>query len=157
MAQPTIIALTQNRFAIVDADDFDRLSQYSWHLNGGYAFRDILGSKPKKSILMHREVLSVSKDMEIDHINGNKLDNRKSNLRATTHAQNQWNRGKQKNNTSGFKGVFWKDDHKKWLARIGVNKKMISLGYYSDSQEASRAYDDAAVRYHGRYARLNSR
>ena len=93
--------------------------------------------------------------MHVDHINGNPLDNRKSNLRICTNAENQRNRGVNKNNTSGYKGVCWAKQNKKWKARIKHNGKLIHLGYYKDKEEAARAYDKKAKELHGEYAYLN--
>ena len=85
---------------------------------------------------------------EIDHINRIPSDNRIINLREVTDQENQFNRGKQKNNTSGYKGVSWNKQNKKWLANIRVNRKTIYLGYFDDILEASEAYRKAKEKYH---------
>ena len=92
---------------------------------------------------------------EIDHKDTNKANNKWDNLRPATHAQNMWNRGATVNNGSGFKGVRWSDHSARFLARITVNKDVISLGTFDDPVEAARAYDQAALRYHGEFARTN--
>lgn len=89
---------------------------------------------------------------QIDHINGIKHDNRISNLRVATHSQNCWNKPKQSNNTSGFKGVTFHKTTCKYHARICANKKSISLGYYQTAEEASNAYVKAAGELHGQFA-----
>ncbi len=90
-----------------------------------------------------------------DHINGNKLDNRRENLRVCTLAENNRNRTIYKNNKSGFKGVYWSRADKKWRAQIKINNRMIYLGIFDDLLEAALTYDEAAVRYHGKFAKIN--
>lgn len=154
------IELTQGQVAIVDDEDFDRLSAFNWFAQWAkgtetfYANRRIfLGGG--KILSMHRVVTSAPSGMFIDHINKNTLDNRKANLRVCTNSENQRNRGKPKNNKSGFKGVSFSKDTFKWRADIMLNKKQICLGYFSDLHEAARAYDSAALEIHGAFARLN--
>lgn len=88
----------------------------------------------------------------IDHINGDKGDNRPDNLRLATASQNGFNRGKQKNNTSGCKGVTWHKRDSRWQAQIWKGRVRIQLGYFADLEDASRAYSDAAARLHGEFA-----
>jgi hypothetical protein len=91
-----------------------------------------------------------------DHINGKGLDNRKSNLRPATHAQNGWNRGKSRvQSRSLYKGPAWDSKDKRWEVRISVNGRRIYVGRFQEQIEAARAYDRAARRYHGRYAKVN--
>ena len=92
---------------------------------------------------------------EVDHRNGNKLDNRKSNLRICSRSENQMNRGKQKNNTSGFKGVSQIKMNQKWVAYIKVNYKRIYIGCFLKKVDAARAYNMAALKYHGEFGLLN--
>jgi len=87
----------------------------------------------------------------IDHINGNRSDNRLRNIRLATYENNQGNKGKMPNNTSGFKGVF-KAPNGNWIARIGVKNKKVSLGTYSDKKQAHEAYKFGATQYHGEFA-----
>ena len=95
------------------------------------------------------------KGMATDHINGDGLDNRKQNLRICTHAENLRNRRLGKNNTSGYKGVSWHKLHKLWYAHISHNKKLMSLGYFKDKEEAAKAYDRKAIELFGEFAKLN--
>lgn len=92
---------------------------------------------------------------EVDHIDGNKLNNTRGNLRIASNAENKMNRDKQSNNTSGYKGVSFHKKYKKWRAIIGIQGKSIHLGYFSDAVEAAKAYDDSARKYHGEFARTN--
>ena len=97
--------------------------------------------------------MSPPDNMEVDHINGDKLDNRKENLRVCTHRENGKNQKISINNTSGYKGVF--ANHKNWQAVIGVDGKPIYLGTYPSPEKAAEAYDVAAKKYHGDFANLN--
>ena len=99
--------------------------------------------------LMHYGYLSE----EIDHINGNPSDNKIENLRATTKTQNQWNRKVSCNCKSKVKGVHWHKQHKKWYARITVNKKRINVGLFESLDEAAKAISNARIEYHGEYRR----
>lgn len=146
------IELTRGQFAIVDADDFERLSQWKWHLTNGYAARSVYGP-PRQEILMHRFLAPRSK--YVDHINRDKLDCRKENLRECTNSQNLHNRPKQKNNKSGYKGVYWFKPHQLWRAKIQVNGAQIHLGYFKNKKEAAEVYDSAAKKHHGDFARTN--
>ncbi len=103
---------------------------------------------------MHTYLLG-NPDRDIDHINGNGLDNRRSNLRLATESQNMANRGKQRNNTSGFKGVHWSQKHGKWKAEICCNRHRQHLGLFIDPVEAAHAYDSKARELFGEFARLN--
>lgn len=128
------IELKHGEIVLVDDEDFEELNKYRWCLNnGGYATRMNDGHT---SILMHRFINSTPKGLETDHINGNKLDNRKENLRNVTHSQNQMHNRIPKNNTSGVKGVTWDKVNKKWQAQIKLNQKVHHLGRYSTLQGA---------------------
>ena len=91
--------------------------------------------------------------MVVDHINGNGLDNRRSNLRVCTRSENGMNRGKNKNNKSGYKGVAWHEKAKLWRATLGLKGKIIHLGDFADKSEAYRAYVEACKKYHKEFAR----
>jgi hypothetical protein len=152
-----IIPLTQGKVVIVDDEDFEKVNNYRWRtLNGrsGYACYAISGQTPNH-ILMHRLIMGATVDQQIDHKNGNGLDNRKANLRPCNHIQNQCNRGIPNNNTSGFKGVSWDRDADKWRAYITVNKKRISLGKFTSVIEASKAYDKSALTHFSQFAFIN--
>ena len=104
---------------------------------------------------MHREILKCPKGLFIDHINRNGLDNRKNNLRVCSKSQNMMNTLIPKNNTSGYKGVSWSKRDKKWMAYIKIKNKFNNLGYFNIKEQAALAYNDAAKKYHGEFARLN--
>ena len=155
------IPLTKGKFAIVDDEDFETLSKFRWHYGqayyGGYAKRTILESGSRWNSSMHRIILGLKKGdgLQVDHANGDKLDNRRANLRVCSHAENQRNRGLLRNNKSGFKGVCWNKYAAKWRGMIWVNKTNVFLGYFDDKRDAVRAYDEAARKYYGEFARPN--
>lgn len=153
------IQITKEARAIVDDEDYEKMSQYSWYLSKGYAYRNqYLGGGKKnqrqKHFAMHREIMAVSPGIYIDHKNGNPLDNRKSNLRPCTQSQNSANQKLRSNNTSGHKGVYWSKVAGKWMAYIKVNYKRINLGYYVDIEDAIKAYEIASKNYFGKFARI---
>lgn len=151
------IPLTQGKFALVDEADYAKVSEFKWqaepHSGIWYARRDEGGRKAKKKIYLHRFITDAPAGKHVDHKNKNGLDNRQSNLRVCTASENLQNRGKQKNNKSGFKGVYWNKHAKKWHACIAANKKRFSLGYYDSVQDAAVAYKQAALKYHGEFAK----
>ena len=151
-----LIELTFGKYAIVDAQDYDRLSKYKWFaLERGrslYAKTFLLNGKP---LHMHRLVTSAPPHLVVDHINHNGLDNRKQNLRLCTHAQNQKNTRPRSGGTSKYKGVHWEKTKKKFRAKIMYNRKSIHLGYFDDEIAAAKAYDKKAKELFGEYAYLN--
>lgn len=140
------------KYVLVDNQDYDKVSQFNWSLvTKGYAITGGRGA----TMAMHRFILGLVKEdkIEVDHVNGNKLDNRKSNLRLATPSQNRWNTTKRKHNTSGYKGVYY--HYGKWQARIGINYREITLGTFNKPEKAAEAYNDAARVLHGEFAKLN--
>ncbi|SRR6266478_1769386 len=150
------IPLTQGLNAIVDTKDFDWLNQWNWSaffLDGNYR---VVRRKNGKLVYMYREILGCQKKTEEgDHWNHDTLDNRRENLRRATRVENCHNRRKQRNNTSGYIGVYWHQGASKWLAQIVENGKWIYIGIFADLVEAAHAYDQAAKKYHGEFAYLN--
>lgn len=147
------IQLTKGRKAIVDDEDFKKFNKFNWSITAGYAVRSksLKNGGKKGLIVLHRIIVNCPKGMQVDHINNNTFDNRKSNLRICTDRQNRWNRGKQKNNTSGFKGVYWDKNAKKW----GVRVNNLYIGIFINPLHAAMAYDIWAKDLHGEYANLN--
>jgi hypothetical protein len=153
------IPLTQGKFAIVDPDDYHRLSKYKWQTDSerrrtSYARRMANLDGKRKCVLMHREIIPVPDNMVVDHINHNGLDNRKANLRPATVAQNACNRRHTKD-AKKFKGLVWDKRRNKWHVRFGCNGKKIHVGYFDDQITAAHAYDQAAKKHHGQFAALN--
>jgi len=146
------IQLTQGKVANIDNEDYEYFNKWKWSYgSNGYARREVAG----KYVYMHSLIAKTPKGMLTDHINGDKLDNRKSNLRICTASQNQQNKGNPVNNTSGAKGVDWDNKNKRWRARIRVQGKYIYLGLHKLINSAIVAYNDAAKKYHGDFAKLN--
>ena len=147
------IKLTQNKYALVDDEDFEKLSKYKWHFTGQYAAHRLHRNGGNKKIQwMHRFILNTPIGKDTDHINGNKLDNRKKNLRICSRTENSRNSKIRSNNTSGFKGVHWHGALKKWRARIKVNGKCIHLGCFDDKKSAHNAYCKASEILFGEFA-----
>lgn len=140
----------------VDKDLYDELSKHSWHINNrGYVLRTGNINGKTTRIYMHRFILDAPKGSYVDHINGDRLDNRKENLRIATNAQNIRNSALKSSNSSGFKGVSWRADKNKWQAKITYNYRQKHLGLFSSKREAAIAYNEAAKRYHGTFAKIN--
>ena len=147
------IQLTQGKVALVDDEDFEYLNQWKWYVTKRNYVRR---SKENETLYLHRIILNVKdKNIFIDHVNMNKLDNRKINLRICNRSQNGMNRNKTSLNSSGYKGVVFDIRRKKYYAKIKVNQKIIFLGYYINCIDAARAYNQAAQKYHGEFAKLN--
>jgi len=139
---------------MVDDEDFDLLNQYNWSVNQQNTVFSWLGTMKdkKKPVLLHRLIMNAPNDMEIDHIDRNRLNNQKSNLRLANSSQNKCNRGPRKDNKSGYKGVSWHKTNQKWTARIMVDSKYKHLGLFKDIKDAVIAYNKASETYHGVFA-----
>ena len=134
-----------------DLEDYDKIKDYCWHINKKYACTKYKNNR----IMMHRLIMNCPKDKVVDHINGNTLDNRKSNLRICTQHENSYNKVKGKNNTSGYKGVSWDKNANKWSVRLH-NKY---LGLYNSLEEAvkvSKEFDKNEYGEFSVYARDNN-
>lgn len=138
----------------IDAEDYDALARYKWIISKeGKRRYAVTFLAPRTR--MHRIILKASPGQIIDHKNGNGLDNRKSNLRFCTHTQNMRNRAKSTTNKVGFKGVSWSKARGKFEAQITVDRKIKHLGFYECPFKAARAYDAAAIEFHGEFAKTN--
>ena len=151
-----IIPLSNGKLCFVDAEDFELASSMTWRCNNGYAVRHIRSSDDERwtALYLHRLLMSADKGVQVDHRSGNRLDCRRFNLRRATHSQNQRNKGLQKNNTSGYKGVRFNIRANRWKAQIKVNGKMKHCGYHSTAESAYAAYCKAAEEFHGEFARI---
>ncbi|MDD5551392.1 MAG: HNH endonuclease [Candidatus Omnitrophica bacterium] len=150
--------LTRGKVALVDDEDYERTTQYRWcamHINyQWYADRALSKKEPKNAFTeMHRFIMNPPKGMMVDHRDGNGLNNQKSNLRICTRAENMMNRGKQPNNTSGYKGV--RINKGIIIAQIGFKNWNYHIGCFPDKESAARAYDKRAKELFGDFARLN--
>ncbi len=151
----TSIWLPGNHYVYVDDDLADWLKQWDWYFCDGYAVRDIRWGE---HLYMHKCIYGKYHPLYfgiVDHANGNKADNQYTNLREATKSQDCANRPKQKNNTSGYKGVVWDKSKNRWRARIKHNEVWRHLGYYTDILLAAKAYDAAALLAFGSFAVLN--
>jgi len=148
--------LSQGKYAMVDADDYGWLSKWKWSLTARrsglcYAYRVVDGH----SIQMHRLITDAPPRMEVDHIDHDGLNNSRSNLRVCTHQENIWNNAKRPWGKSGYWGVCFIPRIYKWEAMIGIDYHVIHLGYFDAPEAAALAYDEAARKYHGEYAKQN--
>lgn len=151
--------MTKGQYAIVDPDDYERLSKWKWCVDSrGYAVRSEkrseTGRKFRKIIRMHREIINAPDDLFVDHKNHKTLDNRKTNLRVCTPSQSRQN-VRALINKSGFKGVWWDNKRKRWVAYIKQRGITLSLGRFADKNDAARAYNQKAQELFGEFAYLN--
>jgi hypothetical protein len=165
LSKMAAIRLTQDKIAIIDDDDFERVSKHKWYYRGrygsrvneqGYVLRTVRETgKKQTTISLQRFVMNNPEGFQVDHVNGDRLDNRKCNLRVATMEQNSHNSTLRKNNTSGFKGVYFKKANQRFFAKISINKKPTHLGYFSTAIDAAKTYDEAARKHYGEFATLN--
>ncbi len=155
------IPLTQGQVALVDDEDYERLSKFKWYAQRQrdtfYAKRNVRLPDGKRAALkMHREILGLTDPkILVDHRDHDGLHNWRHNLRMCNKQQNMRNQRKHQGTTSVYKGVSFVNREKKWVSQIGINKKRIRLGYFSFEVDAARAYDAAALKYFGEFACLN--
>lgn len=154
------IFLTRGKIAIVDAADYEHLNQFNWCAKKmgrtWYAVRTFKRSDGKRcESKMHREVMNAPDGMGVDHMDGNGLNNTRDNLRLATHRQNCFNSQSRQNSSSKYKGVNWHRQNRKWTAQIRINEKPLYLGIFEDEKDAARAYNAAAIKFYGEFARLN--
>lgn len=152
------IELTKGKYATIDDDDYELVSKHSWRCVAGYAMTYETGKshKERKIILMHRLINNTPEGFDTDHVNGDRLDNRKENLRTATRSQNCKNKGKSKvDSTSMFKGVMWDKKSKKWRAYIYDTGRNIYLGLFELEKDAANAYNEASKNLHGVFSIQN--
>jgi hypothetical protein len=154
------VPLSQGLFAIIDAADVPLVGGYTWtatvNNRATYAVRSALKDEPrhKAKIILHRVIMGNPTGLTIDHINGDGLDCRRSNLRLATVAENSRNRRISRNSSTGFKGVTLIADDR-WQARIRLNGRRYNLGCFGSPEEASAAYNRASRHLHGDFGRQN--
>jgi hypothetical protein len=146
--------LKSGQTVLVDDEDFDRVSNYRWHVaSDGYVGRTYRANGKINTEYLHQIVLPGC--AKVDHQNGQKLDNQKRNLRPVTDGQNQANTLKWAGpRSSHFRGVHWNKQVKKWQVRFGKNPRR-HIGLFEDEKAAARAYDAARVERYGEFAALN--
>lgn len=144
--------------AIIDIEDYELTSTHKWHpkidANGVYAGTIITEGNRKQTLRMHRLIMNAKPREEVDHRDGNGLNNRRANLRIATHTENQHNRSAI-GGISSFKGVSWHNQRNMYMARICSNKKQRTLGLFDNEVDAALSYDRAARKFHGEFASLN--
>ena len=155
------ISLGQGLFTKVDPEDYYRFNYFNWCIRETettmYAVRLVKGPENRAKIIsLHREILNAPSHLLVDHRNSDGFDNLKYNLRLATRSQNQFNRRKTKSKTSSrFVGVYYSTRKNRWMANIHLHRKRIWLGSFKSEIDAARAYDIAAIKYHGEFAKLN--
>jgi hypothetical protein len=155
------IQLTKGQVTLVDDGDYAWLSQWKWHcleVESGKQYAARKEGKNRHTILMHRQIVNAPANIQVDHRDTNGLHNFRTNLRLATALQNRQNRDKTRANRSGYKGVRRNRAAKhveSWMAEIGMSGKRIYLGCFKTPEEAALAYDKAAVKFYGEFARLN--
>ena len=152
-----MIPLTMGHHALIDVDSLPLISGFNWYAKKNktviYAARSQVLNGAKMQILMHREILKTPSNMHTDHIDGNGLNNTRSNLRHVSHDQNMQNRANLSSNKSGFKGVHWSSSINRWVAQIRYKGKRIYLGVFKSAEDASVAYAKASAKLHGEFGR----
>jgi len=152
------IPLTQGYEAVIDAADVPLVAGFNWCANvqshAIYVKRAVRCGPKRSTVTLHRVLMDEPDGMQIDHIDGDGLNNRRLNLRKATAAQNQHNQGINIVNTSGFKGVGFHKESGKWSAKIKINRKRLHLGYFATPEAAHAAYAEASARLHGEFGRV---
>lgn len=159
------LPLSKGQVAIIDVADFEDLARFKWHVTWAETAKTFYAYRNRKvtewiegqshQISMHRQIMGEPEGLEVDHRDGNGLDNRRHNLRVATHTQNSHNSRRLSTNKTGVKGVHFEAQTQKYRAEIIAHKKHIRLGRFSTLEEATEARRRAAIEYHGEFARLD--
>ena len=153
------IHLTQGKISLVSDDDFDTVMAHKWHAvnfhGHWYAMTNVRADGRQKGLLMHRVLLNPPPSYDIDHINGDGLDNQRDNLRLATRSQNLANSCRHNDSSSPWKGVYWDKGAGKWRAHIRINGKKKCIGNFTTAEDAAKAYDAEAIRLFGDFAKPN--
>lgn len=147
------ILLTKSKHALVDDEDFLYLSQFKWCSSHDYAVTRIVGGNGEQ-MRMHRLVTKAREGDNVDHIDGNRSNNQKNNLRVCSHSENLYNSKRPIDNTSGYKGITWDKSRNKFLVQLNAKKIHYNLGRFSKLEDAIVAYKEASEKYHGNFARV---
>lgn len=153
-----LVNLTQNKVAIIDAEDFERVNLFKWYAEWSpitNQYRAARTDENRNHVYLHRFIMNPPDGMHVDHINHDTLDNRKDNLRICSQSNNNKNQRIRCDNTSGYKGVTWDKQHKKWKSQISKNGKMKTIGMFDNKISAAIAYDAYAIEIFGEFANLN--
>jgi hypothetical protein len=150
-----------NKFIRIDTDDLNKIKKFNWVIHPKdkkfYISTKMKIKGKQKNIQLHRFIMNIyNPNIFVDHKNGNTFDVRKSNLRFCNQYQNRHNSKIRKDNSSGYKGVYWHKNNNKWCCRIGCNNRKIFLGYFDNKIDAAKTYNKAALKYHGEFARINN-
>lgn len=150
------IVLPSGHTVKIDEEDFNRVSQYKWHIQAGYAKTEMgdrrLGTR--RHLAMHRLITKAQKGQVVDHINMDKLDNRKSNLRFCDKSTNGMNRVAQSNSKTGVKGVCWSKQKRRWRVTVNCNRKQYHIGFFKELGDAKEASRFATNLIHKQFARI---
>jgi hypothetical protein len=164
MKKISLSGKNKNLVCLVDDEDYESLSKYRWYLSRkGYAQRNrrYVNKIPDRlPVQMHTMIIGNKDGLVIDHVNNNKLDNRRSNLRHISNTENIRRRGVQKNSKTGFKGVYFCKTKglksTRYLSYIRVDKKLLFVGYFANKEEAAKAYNEASKKHHGEHGYQNA-
>lgn len=145
-----------NLYFIIDEEDYNLVSRYTWYLAKRHKNYYVITGSGNNKILLHRLILNViERNIHVDHINHDGLDNRKLNLRICSNTENRRNQRKRKNTSSKYKGVYWDKSKKKWAVIVTFEKKKYFLGRFNDEIDAAKCYNEFAKKYHKEFALLN--
>ncbi len=151
------LTLTKGYEAIIDAADVPLVGMWNWTAKVSntnvYAKRNDTSQKPHRALYLHRAIMGAPHDMEVDHRDGDGLNNSRKNLRVATHAQNSCNVKLRSSNSSGFKGACWCKRRGMWVAHIRIKGVQTHLGYFDTAEQAHAAYSEASARLHGEFGR----
>ena len=148
------IPLTRGKVALVDDEDFERVAAHKWcYMTVGYAARSVVEGKKRKLVYLHRFILQPAKGVHVDHADGDKLNNQRSNLRTCTHQQNMRNTKHYESNTSGHKGVAFDKWTGNWKAYINIDGKTIHLGRFPTAESAAEYRNAVAEKMFGEFNR----
>jgi hypothetical protein len=153
------VPLTKGCEAAIDIADIPRVEAWSWTALEGrhttYARRAVLVGSGYRTVYLHCAIWGETLGLEIDHIDGNGLNNQRSNLRLATHSENMRNQRLSRNSSSGLKGASWSKSNQRWQAQITIERKHCHLGFYDTPEEAHEAYARASVELHGQFGRVS--